>query len=70
MAIMEMRYSIENIYMKGYGIFSSTKNINNKYSQRLLDSPKINKSTADAIKTASKRAIRKTAESAVDLIGN
>ena len=69
MAIMKMRYSIENIYER-YGLFSSTKDINNKYSQKLLDSPKINKSTADAIKTASKKAIRKTEESAGDLIGN
>ena len=69
MAIMKMRYSIENIYER-YGLFSSTKNINNKYSQKLLDSPKINKSTADAIKTASKKAIRKTEESARDQIGN
>ena len=44
---------------------SFAKNISNKYSQKLMGSAK--KSTPDAIKTASKRAIQKTAE---DLIGN
>ena len=34
------------------------KNLNNKYGQKLLDS--IKNSTADAIKTDSKRAIQKT----------
>ena len=57
-----MRYSIEPrdwIYVKGYGFLSFAKiigkNLSNKYSQKLLDSAK--KSTAGAIKTASKRAI-------------
>ena len=69
-----MRYSIEPrdiIYVKGYGFLSFAKNmgksLSNKYSQKRLDSAK--KSTTDAIKTASKRAIQKTAE-ATDLIGN
>ena len=44
------------------------KNLGNKYSQKLLDSAK--KSTIDAIKTASKRAIQKTAEATGDLIVN
>ena len=66
-----MRYSIEprdRIYVKGYGFLSFAKNmgkcLSNKCGQKLLDSAK--KSTADAIKTASKRAIQKT----LDLIGN
>ena len=70
-----MRYSIEprdRIYVKGYGFLSFAKNmgkdLSNKYSQKLFDSAK--KSTTDAIKTASKRAIRKTAEATVDLIGS
>ena len=70
-----MRYSIEpreRIYVKGYGFLSFAKNmgesLSNKYSQKLLDSA--NKSTTDAIKTASKRAIQKTAEANGDLIGN
>ena len=44
------------------------KNSSNKYSQKLLDSAK--KSTTDAIKTVSKRAIQKTAETTGGLIGN
>ena len=70
-----MRYSIEprdRIYIKGYGFLSFTKNmgknLTNKYGQKLLDSAK--KSTADAIKTASKREIQKTAEATGDLIGD
>ena len=43
------------------------KNLSNKYGQKLVDSAK--KSTADAIKTASKRTIQKTAEATGDLIG-
>ena len=42
--------------------------MSNKYSQKLVDTAK--KSATDAIKTASKRAIQKTAESAEDLVGN
>ena len=44
------------------------KSLSNKYGQKLLDSAK--KSTTDAIKTASKRAIQKTAEATGYLIGN
>ena len=44
------------------------KRLSNKYGQKLLDSAK--KSTTDAIKTASKRAIQKIAEATGDLIGN
>ena len=44
------------------------KHLSNKYSQKRLNNAK--KSTTDAIKTASKRAIQKTAEASVDLIGN
>ena len=70
-----MRYSIEprdSIYVKGYGFLSFAKNkgktLINKYGQKLLDSAK--KSTMNAIKTASKRAIQKTAEATGDLISN
>ena len=68
-----MRYSIEpiyRIYVKGYWFLSFAKNIgknlSNKYSQKCLDSAK--QSTADVIKTVSKRAIQKTAEATGDLI--
>ena len=70
-----MFYSIEpreRRYVKGYGFLSFAKNIgkklSNKYGQKLVDSAK--KPAIDAIKTASKRAIRKTAEATGDLIGN
>ena len=70
-----MRYSIEprdRIYVKGYGFLSFAKNmgkgLSSKYGQKRLDSAK--KSTADAIKTASKRAIQKTTKAIGDLIGN
>ena len=42
--------------------------LSNQYSQKHLDSAKI--STTDAIKTASNRAIQKTAEATGDLIGS
>ena len=72
---IKMRYSIEprdRIYAKGYAFLSFAKNIgknlSNKYGQKLLDSAK--KSTILNLKTASKRAIQKTAEATDDLIGN
>ena len=69
-----MRYSMEprdRIYAKGYGFLSFAKNmgkgLSNKYGQKPFDSAKT--STTDAINTASKRAIQKTAEATGDLIG-
>ena len=44
------------------------KNLSNKYGKKNIDTAK--KSTTDAIKTASKRAIQKTAKATGDLIGN
>ena len=44
------------------------RDLSNKYSQKLLGSAK--RSTTDAIKTTSKRAIQKTAEATGDFIGN
>ena len=68
-----MRYSIEprdRICVKGYRFLSFAKSmgksLSNKYGQTLLDSAK--KSTTDAIKAASKRAIHKTTEATGDLI--
>ena len=70
-----MRYSIEprdRIYVKRYGFLSFAKNmgknLSEKYGQKLLDKTK--KSTTDAIKTASKRAIQKIAEANCDLTDN
>ena len=70
-----MCYSIEprdRIYIKSYEFLSFAKNIgknlSSKYSQKLLNSAK--KSTTDTIKTASKRAIQKSAKATGDLICN
>ena len=77
-----MRYSIESRerrHVKGYGFLSFARNIgthatkvaknmSNKYSQKLVETAK--KSATDAINTASKRAIQKTAEATGDLVGN
>ena len=60
------------IYVKGYGFMSFAKNIgknlSNKYSQKIIDTTK--KSAMNAIKTASQRAIQKTAEAMSDLVVN
>ena len=45
-----------------------SKNLSDKYCQKRLDYPK--QSATDALKTASKRAIQKTAGATVDLTGN
>ena len=47
---------------------SFAKSLSNKYGKKLLNNTK--KSTTDPIKTASKRAIQKTAGATGDLIGN
>ena len=68
---MKMRYSIEprdRIYVKGYGFMPFARSISNKYGKKLVDTAK--KSVTDGIKTASKRAIQKTAEATGDLVGN
>ena len=65
--------------MKRYGFLSFAgnigthgtkvaKNMSNKYGQNLADTAK--KSAANVIKTASKRAVQKTAEATGDLVGN
>ena len=77
-----MHYSIEpkeRRHVKGYGFLSFARNIathatkvaknmSNKYGQKLADTAK--KSATNAIKTASKRAIQKTAEATGDLVSN
>ena len=68
---IKMRYSIEprdRVYIKGYGFMPFSKSMSNKYGKKLVDTAE--KPTIDAIKTASKRAIQKTAEAAGDLVGN
>ena len=67
-----MRYSIEprdRIYVKGYGCLSFAKTIG-RHANKVVKNLSAKKSTTYAIKTASKRAIQKTAETAGDLIGN
>ena len=66
-----MRHSIEprdRVYVKGYEFMSFARSMSNKYGKILLNTAK--KSGTDAIKTASKRAIQKTAEATGDLVGN
>ena len=68
---IKMRYSIEprdRVYVKGYGFMSFARSMSNKYGKKLVDTAK--KSATDAIKTASKIAIQKTAEAKGDLVGN
>ena len=66
-----MRYLIEprdRIYVKGYGFMSFVRSMSNKYGKKLVDTAK--KFVTDVIKTASKRAIQKTAEATGDMVGN
>ena len=77
-----MQYSVQSrdrISVKGYGFLSLAKykeknlgkniikNLTSKYCPKLFDRGK--KSATDALKTASKRAIQKTAEAAGYLTG-
>ena len=54
--------------MKRYGFMSFARSMSNKYGKKLVDTAK--KSATDAIKTASKRAIQKTAEATADIAVN
>ena len=66
-----MRYSLEprnRIYVKEYGFMSFTRSMSNKYGKKRVDAAK--KSATDAVKTASKRAIQRTAKATGVLIGN
>ena len=68
---IKMRYSIEpRDFCPEYLSFAKNmgKNWSNNYGQKRIDSVK--KSTTDAIKIASKRAIQKTTETTGDLIRN
>ena len=66
-----MRYSTEprfRKYVKGYGFLSFAKRFGNKSYKKLMDTA--TKGGMDAAKTASKRAVQKTAEARGDLIKN
>ena len=71
---IKMGYSIKpknRINLNGYGFLSFPKKISNKFSQNLLDTAKKSITDAtDAIKTASKRSIKKIAEATRDLVGH
>ena len=66
-----MRYSPEpkyRKYVRGYGFLSFARKFGIKYDKTLMDNA--TKIEIDAVKTASKRVVQKTAEAAGDLIGN
>ena len=55
-----MRYSLESrdrVYVKGYRFMSFARSMSNKYGKKLVNTAKT--FARDAIKTASKRAIKK-----------
>ena len=66
----------DRIFEKGYGFFSSAKNmdrnisenLSSKYNQKLLDHAK--QSATDALKTSTKRVIQEKVAATGDLIGN
>ena len=71
-----MRYSVQPrdrifeyfcLLLKNIGN-NISKDLSGKYSQKCIDRAK--QSAADALKTTSKRAIQKIAETAGDLVGN
>ena len=66
-----MRYSIEprfRKYVKDYGFLSFSKNFDNKFGKKVMDTA--TKTGMDAAKIASKRVVQKTANAAGDLIGS
>ena len=66
-----MRFSTEQKYrkyVKGHGFLSFATRFGDKYSKKLMDTA--TKTEIDAAKTASKRAVQKTAKAIGDLIGN
>ena len=54
--------------VKGYDFLSFAKKIGEKYGKKLMDTA--TKTGIDAVKTASKRVVQKTAIATGDLIGN
>ena len=66
-----MRYSTEprfRKYVKVYGFLPFPRKFGDKYGKKLIDTA--TKTGIDAVKTASKRIVQKTAEATGDLIGN
>ena len=62
----------DRIFVKGYGFFSFGKNMGRSIGKNISKnlSSKYGQSATYALRTASKRAIQKTAETTCDLIGN
>ena len=70
----EFKLTVRTFFCIRYSRYSS-KNLSNRYSQGMLSMPqkllnRAKKSTTDALKSDSKRAIQKTAESTSDLVSN
>ena len=66
-----MRYSTGpkfRKYVKGYGFLLFARKFGDKYGKKLIDTA--TKTGIDAAKTASKRVVQKTVETAGDLIEN
>ena len=66
-----MKYSTEprfRKYGKRYGFLSFVRKFGDKYGKKLIDTT--TKTGIDAVKTASKRVVQKTAEATGNLIGN
>ena len=66
-----MRYSFKPKYRKyiqGYGFLQFVRKCGDKYGKKLMDTA--TKMGIDAAKTASKRAVQKTAGATGDFIGN
>ena len=66
-----MRYSTHpefRKFVKGYGFLSFARKCGDKYGKELMDTA--TKTGIDAAKTASKKAVQKTAEATRDFIGN
>ena len=73
MKIIKTRYSIkprDRIYVKGHGFLSFSKNMGRNLSNNTVKIDSAKEPTTNAIKTASKKAIQKTAEATGELIDN
>ena len=70
LSLATLRYSIETTrrkYVKGHGFSSLTRNISNKYGQKLLDAT--TKTRLHALKAASKN-VQKAAEATGEFLRN
>ena len=66
-----MRFPLEpkyRRYVQGYGFLSFARKFGDKYGKKLINTA--TKAGIDAVKSASKIVVQKTAEATGDLIGN